>query len=81
MTTLTAVSFREGDRWVAQCLEIDVAAQGDTPQEAKSRLMETLVEHIVLAGHYREEPFHDIPPAPQRYWAMAGRWSVILPSQ
>ena len=33
---------REGDGFVAQCLEIDVASQGDTPDEALHNLKEAL---------------------------------------
>ena len=34
--------WREGDWYVAQCLEIDVASQGETEEEALSGLKEAL---------------------------------------
>ena len=34
--------WREGDWFVAQCLEIDVASQGETEDEALSNLKEAL---------------------------------------
>jgi predicted RNase H-like HicB family nuclease len=38
----TASIWREGDWYVAQCLEIDVASQGETEDEALSNLREAL---------------------------------------
>jgi predicted RNase H-like HicB family nuclease len=34
--------WREGDCYVAQCLELDVASQGETESEALSNLKEVL---------------------------------------
>ena len=34
--------WREGGCYVAQCLEVDVASQGDTEEEALSNLKEAL---------------------------------------
>jgi predicted RNase H-like HicB family nuclease len=38
----TASVWKEGDWYVAQCLEIDVASQGETEEEALSGLKEAL---------------------------------------
>jgi predicted RNase H-like HicB family nuclease len=38
----TAHLWREGDLWVAQCLEVDVASQGETEDEALANLKEAL---------------------------------------
>ena len=38
----SAVVTREGDWFVAQCLEVDVASQGETEPEALSNLREAL---------------------------------------
>lgn len=37
---------REGHWYVAQCLEVDVASQGETEQEALSNLKEALELHF-----------------------------------
>lgn len=44
MTTkrLTATVTREDDGYVAQCIEVDVASQGDTVEEALANLREAL---------------------------------------
>ncbi len=38
----TAHLGREGDLWVAQCLQVDVASQGETEEEALANLEEAL---------------------------------------
>ncbi|GLY18258.1 hypothetical protein LWF15_09480 [Kineosporia rhizophila] len=40
--TLQVVVYREDDGFVAQCLNIDVASEGDTETEALSNLREAL---------------------------------------
>ncbi len=37
---------REGDRYVAQCLEVDVASQGRTEEQALANLEEALSLHF-----------------------------------
>jgi predicted RNase H-like HicB family nuclease len=39
---LTRSVWQEGEWFVAQCLEVDVASQGETPEEAISNLKEAL---------------------------------------
>ncbi len=42
----TAVVWQEGDWFVAQCLEVDVASQGTTESEALANLREALELHF-----------------------------------
>ena len=53
--TFTASVWREGDWYVAQCLEVDVASQGRTEEEA----LENLREALAL---YFEPPTATEPP-------------------
>jgi len=39
---LTAAVTHEGDWYVARCLEVEVASQGETVEEARSNLVEAL---------------------------------------
>jgi len=51
--TLTAAVHREDDWYVARCLELDVAGQGESLEEALTNLREAVelyVEHLSLAG-------------------------------
>ena len=38
--------WREGEWYVAQCLEVDVASQGETEEEALANLKEALELHF-----------------------------------
>lgn len=42
----SATVWREGDWFVAQCLQVDVASQGKTEQEALENLREALELHF-----------------------------------
>ncbi len=44
--TFTASITAEGDWFVAQCLEVDVASQGETGDEALSNLQEAIALHF-----------------------------------
>jgi hypothetical protein len=43
---LTSSVWPEGEWFVAQCLEVDVASQGETPEMALSNLKEALELHF-----------------------------------
>lgn len=43
---LNATVWQEEEWFVAQCLEVDVASQGETPEEAMENLREALVLHF-----------------------------------
>ena len=50
-----ATVWREGDWFVSQCLEVDVASQGETEEEALANLKEAL-------ELYYEPPLATRPP-------------------
>ncbi len=50
-----ATVWREGDWYVSQCLEVDIASQGETEEEALDNLKEAL-------ELYFEEPQATRPP-------------------
>ena len=43
---LNATVWQEEDWFVAQCLEVDVASKGETPEEAMDNLREALALHF-----------------------------------
>jgi len=45
-TGLNALVWKEGDLFVAQCLEVDVASQGETKKKAVVNLEEALELHL-----------------------------------
>jgi len=42
----SVTTWREGDSFVSQCLEVDVASQGQTEEEALAYLREALELHF-----------------------------------
>ena len=44
--TFTASVMREGEWFVAQCLEVDVASQGETEEDALLNLAEAIALHF-----------------------------------
>ena len=55
----SAVVWREGKWFVAQCLEVDVASQGRTKEEALANLREAL-------EFFFEEPRPTVAPKPRK---------------
>ncbi len=54
---LTAAVTKDDDAFVAQCLEVDVASQGETIEEALANLKEAL-------ELYFEDAPRDVPASP-----------------
>ncbi len=69
---LTIVLFKEGTAegtaWVAQCLEHDIAAQGDTIDEALDAFEAVLTGQIIADHEAGREPLSGIAPAPDYYF-------------
>ncbi len=58
--TFNAVFSREGEWYIAQCLEIDVASQGRTEDEALQNLNEALLLHFT-------PPVATLPPTVRHF--------------
>lgn len=74
-TPLNVLIVRERGCFLAQCLEYDIAAHGDTVEEAKQRLIKTLLVHLSVAQKRGREPFVDLPGAPAEY---VEKWRVCV---
>ena len=69
---LRGVIYREGEWWIAHCLEMDVAAEGDTPFEAVSsaaQLCGLKIEDAMREGDMRSI----YRPAPPELWELYDR--------
>ena len=64
---LRVVAFREGETWVAQCLEYDIQAQGSTFQCATRRLRGAVSSEARYTTDKHGEPFKGIDAAPSMY--------------
>jgi hypothetical protein len=66
-----AVAFEHGGRWVAQCLEYDIATQASTLDDLLYEFERILVAHIL--GADGADPFANLSPAPRSFWEMYDR--------
>jgi hypothetical protein len=67
---LTGVAFKEGDSYIAVCLQYYLLVQVDSEEELPGAIKDMLAAHVVACREFGAEPFQDLPPAPQRFWAM-----------
>ena len=54
----------DGAVWVAQCVDFDFAAQGETMAKAQSNFSKTIAAHIAICLKNRRAPFKNVPAAP-----------------
>jgi len=85
---LSILLLREGDVWVAQCLEYDIAAQGKTIADAKDAFARTFSGQVAVDLHHDVEPLHGFSQAPRMYWELfkkgerlADRQPIYLPTE
>ncbi len=66
---LDVLFFRERDAWVGQCLQYDIAVQGENLRECIQELRTVLLARISIALKLgMDHPFKNIPRAPDKYW-------------
>ena len=70
---LNVLVFREGDRWVAQVLEKDMAAHGETPYAALSAIGMIIQAHVNFDTFHQRTPFSRLDRAPDVYWDVMER--------
>ena len=74
------VVFQEDERVCAQCLEYDIAAQGQTLDDCLYQLGRLIVGHIAISTEKGFEPFRGLKRAPQRFWEWFERSRIPLTS-
>ncbi len=78
---IRAVVFQEGEWLCAQCLEYDLVVQAKNLQQLSRALQRMIVGHIVVRLRYKQQPFRDLPRAPEKYWTMFKRSRLVLPTE
>lgn len=73
------VIFREGDWWVAQCLDYDLAAQAKTLKDLAYEIQRVLVGHMVICKQEGITPFEHLPKAPEKYWELFSEGLELSP--
>lgn len=84
---LSVLLVREGDTWVAQCLQYDIAAQGKTIADAKAAFAHTFAGQVCVDLHHSVKPMSGFQPAPKEYWdrflsgeRLVDRQPIYIPS-
>jgi hypothetical protein len=75
-----AVVFQEGEWLCAQCLEYDLAVQAKNLPQLSKALQRLIVGHVAVRLRYKQQPFRDLPRAPEKYWVMFRRSRLKLPA-
>lgn len=68
--TVRVLIYREGEVFIAQGLEVDICAQGDTPEVAKRRFGIALRAEAEEAWRHNRDLFDAVGPAPSFVHAM-----------
>lgn len=75
---MSVLVMKEGDWWVAQCLEYDIAAQAKSLHDLQFEFQRIIVAHIVISLENKLKPFEHLPAAPDEYWKKYEKDSVRL---
>lgn len=54
--------------WVLQCLQYDIAAQGETIDAAKRAFARAFLGQVIVNIEHGKEAMADVPRAPTEYW-------------
>lgn len=68
--TVKVVVFQEGGRWVAQCLDFDLATSAERLEDLPRRVHSQLMGQIAADFRRGTEPFSAFQKAPERFWKM-----------
>jgi len=84
MPKYNVLMIKEGDRWVAQCLEHDIAAQGKNMRDAAYELQKTFLSELAVCEELGYNFPGTISKAPDYYWKMfdcCGETVSSIPAQ
>lgn len=65
---LNCLEYKDGEYYIAHCLEFDIVAQGKTADEARQELAELIREQILFTTEKDIEEKALFHPAPVKYW-------------
>ncbi|PYN26573.1 MAG: hypothetical protein DMD99_05195 [Candidatus Rokuibacteriota bacterium] len=67
-----AVVFQEG--------QYDLVVQAKSLQQLSRALQRLIIGHVAVRARHKQQPFRDLPRAPEKYWAMFRRSRLKLPA-
>ena len=75
---IRTVVYREGEVYVAQCLEYDISTQAADIETLLERLDLTIDAECAMCADMGAAPFEGIPPAPNYFHSLWDKRSVTL---
>lgn len=60
--------IQQGDQWLAQALDVNLAAQGSSDKQAIGSFMRILRARLHRDFQNGRAPLSGLPPAPDRFW-------------
>jgi predicted RNase H-like HicB family nuclease len=66
---LNVLLYREGGRWTAHCLQLDLVECARTIEEAQSNILDVIRAHLEHALEH-DNMAHLFHPAPAEYWQL-----------
>lgn len=78
MEHVRVIVYPEGDTYIAQCLEFDIATQAKDIPSLLERLDMTIDAECAMSREMNEEPFKRIAPAPNYFHDLWEKRSVTL---
>lgn len=78
MSKLDILFIKDDGQWVAQCLQYDIAAQGDTIPDAKSALEYAIATELSFLFE-TNRAIDELPSAPKCYWDKYENGSELQP--
>jgi hypothetical protein len=73
--SIRVIAFKEGDVWVAQCLEFDIGAQAPNEVILRERLAAAVELEAEMSRQINGEAFAGIGRAPQKFFALWDEWT------
>lgn len=65
---LRILVFKGRRKWVAQCLEFDIAAQADRREDLRDSFVRAVEAEVEFCGSHDLTPLRRLPQAPPRYF-------------
>jgi hypothetical protein len=75
---IRGVVYKEGEWWIIQLLEYDLATQVRRFEDVPSEFRRLILAQILVNAECGVEPFHGFSKAPQRYWEMYERAQTLV---
>ena len=67
---VNVLAFREGELWVAQCIEYDISARSDTLPKAMTAFRRAFAANLAVNRELGRKALDGVPPAPLRFRQM-----------